>query len=129
VQSVDRLGAGAHDVVAVLDHGAQRDDGVLDGGGAQPGRGQCGNADRDRVGVVVLATVPGGQHPNPSSQLGGHVHCLDPVARQPCSQRGTQTGGALDRPFRVGPMGGEAAQLPVALPAHWCPERGQRREG
>lgn len=34
VEAVDRLGAGAHDVVAVLDQRTERDDGFLDRGGA-----------------------------------------------------------------------------------------------
>jgi hypothetical protein len=79
MQPVDRLGAGAYDVVTVLEQGTRRDDGFLDRRAAQSGGAQRGDADRDRVGVVVLAAVPSGQHPNPGGQLGGHVHRLNPV--------------------------------------------------
>jgi hypothetical protein len=85
-----------------------------------------GHGNRGRVGVVVLAAVPGGQHPDAGGELGGHVHSGDPVGGQPGGQGCTQPTGALDRPHGGGPAGGEAAQVAVALRVNRHPDRGQR---
>ncbi|MCD2198232.1 hypothetical protein LQ327_33195 [Actinomycetospora endophytica] len=127
VEPVDRLGAGPHDVVAVLDQGAQRGDRFVDGDTAQTYRGQRGDTDRDRVVAVALAAMPGGEHPHPRGQLRGYIHRVDAVRGQPGGQRRAQPGGALDRPHHLRPAGREATQLPVAAPADRHPQGVQRR--
>ena len=78
-----------------------------------------GDRHADGVGIVVLAAVAGGQHPYPGGEFGGNVEDVDPVGAQPGRQRRTQAGCAFDRPGRIGPPVGEAAQRTVAVAADW----------
>jgi hypothetical protein len=98
MQPVDGLRPRADQIVTVLSQGAQGRDGLIDNCGVQPGGGVRGDADRQGVGLVGLAAVPGGEHPDAAGQLGGHVHHGDAVVCQPGRQRSTQTGGAFNCP-------------------------------
>ena len=60
-----------------------------------------------------------------AGQLGRHVGHVDAVGRQPGSQRSTKACCAFDRPDRMGPAAGEAAQLPVACTIYLDADRGQ----
>lgn len=71
----------------------------------------------------VFAAVPSGQHPDAAGQLGGHD--LDAATCQLGGQRSSQTGCALDRPGRMRPAAGEAAQLPVTVMAGLDADRGE----
>jgi hypothetical protein len=56
VQSVDRLGL--HQVITVIDDGAQRRGLGVGLGGVQRGGGKRGDTDRHRIGVVVCRPFP-----------------------------------------------------------------------
>jgi hypothetical protein len=113
VEPVHGLGAGCDHVVAVFDQGAQRGDRLVDRDGAQPGGAQRGHCDGDRVGVVVLAAVPGGEHPDAGGEFRGHVDRIDPAGGQPGGQRRAQPAGTLDHPHGTGFAGGEPEQAAV----------------
>ena len=48
----------------MLDQRTQHGDRLVDSGGAQADRGEGRDADRGGVGIVGLASVSGGQHPD-----------------------------------------------------------------
>jgi hypothetical protein len=63
-----------HRKLLVIDHRAQP---------GHPGRGQ---RHRVRVGGIGLAALPGGEHPHPRRQLGGHIDDLLTIGEQPAGQ-------------------------------------------
>jgi len=125
MQPVDGLRPGADQIVAVFGQNPQGRDGLIDNRGAEPGGSVRRDADRQGVGLVGFAAVPGGQQPDAPGQLGRHVDHVDTVGRQPGRQRGTKACCAFDRPDRMGPAVGEAAQLPVAGTIDLDADRGQ----
>ncbi len=71
MESVEGLGALAREVVSSVGEQPKGGGVVLGGDGGETVVVECGDADRDRVGPVVLAAVPGGQEPDSSRELGG----------------------------------------------------------
>jgi hypothetical protein len=126
MQAVEGLGADLDQVVAVFHEGTQGGDCGVDGSGIESGRGHCGDAHRDCVGLIGLAAMPGGQHPDSGSEFGRHVDHLNAVGVQPLGQWGAQSGGAFDGPAGVTPPSGESSQLPIALPTDPNPNDIQR---
>jgi hypothetical protein len=122
VQPVDGLGARVDQVLAVFHDSAQSGDGSVDRRCVKPGGSQCRDTDRDRVGLVGLAAVSGGEHPHSSGQFGGHVGHGDAVGMQRLGQGGAQAGCAFDSPARVAPALSEPPQPPITLWADVHPD-------
>nr|WP_211323173.1 hypothetical protein [Amycolatopsis palatopharyngis] len=126
MQPVDGLGAGSDQIVAVFHYRAQGGDGLVHYRGLQAGRGHGGDADRYRVGVIVLATVAGRERTHAGGQFCWHINDIDVVGVQTRRKRSAESAGSFHAPRRVRPAAGEASQLPVAVPADRNPQRRQR---
>jgi len=87
VQSIDGLGTGLDQVVAVFDDRPQRGDGTIHSCTRQPVSGQRSDAHRDSISVDALAAVPGGEQPYPCRQFRGDVEHHQPFVAQPVRQR------------------------------------------
>jgi hypothetical protein len=87
VQAVDGLSTGFDQVVAVLDHCAQRHDRVVELRGLQPCRGQRGDTDGDGVGIVVLASMSDRKQAHTGSQFRGHIKDVKAIVGEPGRQR------------------------------------------
>jgi hypothetical protein len=85
MEPVDRLGAMLAQVVAMLDHRAQRADRLIILNAVKSCGVQGGDADTDRVGFVALAGVSGRERPHQSGQIRRNVHRDDTVITQPSS--------------------------------------------
>lgn len=114
MQSVGGLGTSADQVVAVFGERAQHLGGRVGAHGLQSGAVECGDTDRQGVGLVGFAAVAGREHSDPVCEFGWNIECLDTVGGQLLRQGRPEPTSSFYRPNRVGPGPGESAQLPIA---------------
>ena len=100
--------------------------------GPQPGHAGSGQRNRVRVGGVGLAALPGGEHPHPRRQLGGHIDDLLTIGEQPAGQVPADPLASFHRPDPLRPLlplrehrripGGVGGEPPTAedglIPSH-----------